>query len=137
MKTLKNFTLLSCLVLGLSLLTFSCKKDKAASLITLDTSFFGNFTVTGGPETYPIAFTFYKDNTLIVFTDRANSQNATGTGTYTITNNVLKAEISIDAEPGVIYLFTATFTNTAFTNGTWGTSPSYTDGGEWEMALTN
>ena len=134
MKTLKKLTLLSFLVLGLSLLTFSCKKDTPAKVITLDTKFFGDFTVTGGPETYPIAFTFYKNNTLAVFNSPVDLQIQTGTGTYTITNNIIKAEVNFDAEPGITYLFTAKFSDTAFTDGTWGTSPSYTDGGTWVMS---
>lgn len=130
MKTLKNLTLLSCLVLGLSLLTFSCKKDKAVAKPDL---YKGVFTVSGGATTYPIAFELHKDNTLVAFNLPYDLTIATGSGSYTITNNILEAQVSYDVEPGVSYLFTATFTGTAFTSGTWGTSPSFTDGGTWTM----
>lgn len=130
MKTLKNLTLLSFLVLGLSLLTFSCKKDSPAPKNDL---YVGEFLVTGSPNTYPISFELHPDHTLVAFNNPLDLTLATGSGSYTITNNILEAQVSYPSEPGVSYLFTATFTGTAFTSGTWGTSPSFTDGGTWTM----
>ena len=134
MKTLKNLTLLSCLVLGLSLLTFSCKKDKAAPISIIGTSV-GNYDYTGDNIPFYVSFTLNADNTLqAIIYNAASLQNVNGSGTYSLTaNNTFDASVTTG---GVFQplSFTGTFNSTTgIIEGTWGYTPSKTNGGMWTM----
>ncbi len=124
MKTLKKLTLLSCLVLGLSFLTFSCKKDTSAPLKTLDGKFVGNYKVTGDPTNYYLSFSFYADKTLKIY-DENNLM--VGAGTWLLTGDVLTGEFAYTGNQ-TQFSFTSIFdTKTGIvSSGTWGFNPNVT-----------
>jgi hypothetical protein len=123
MKSFKKLTLLSCLVFGLSLLTFSCKKDKAAPLIPLEGKFLGNFKITGDPTENYMSFSFNSDNTLIVYTE---DNYGAGAGTWLLTGDVLTGEFFYDTTPGTKFTFTAIYNPKTgeIVSGTWGFKPN-------------
>jgi hypothetical protein len=125
MKTLKNLTLLSCLVLGLSLFTFSCKEDTPAPLKTLEGKFVGNYKVTGDPTDYYLSFSFNADKTFIVYEE---SNLAVGVGSWVLTGDVLTGEFIFDSNPLTTFTFTAIFNPKTgeITSGTWGIQPNVT-----------
>jgi len=133
MKTLKKLTLLSCLVLGLSMLTFSCKKDKPVPKQVPDI-YQGNFLVNGDASTfYPLKFELSTDGTgtLIAYNNPADLTIQTGSGSYTLINGVFNADIVYNDDPGVNYLFTGSVFNNISLAGSWGTAPSNTNGGDF------
>lgn len=123
MKTLKNLTLLCCLFFGLSLLTFSCKKDTPAPLKTLDGKFVGNYKVTGDPTDYYLSFDFKADKTLIIYEE---SNLAVGVGSWVLTGDVITGEFFFDLNPNTAYTFTAIFNSKTgvITSGSWGFQPN-------------
>ena len=133
MKTLKKLTLLSCLVLGLSILTFSCKKDKPVPKQVPDI-YQGVFLVIGDASTfYPLKFELSTDGTgtLISYDNPADLIMQTGSGSYTLINGVFNADIVNNDEPGVHYLFTGNVFDNISLLGSWGTAPSNTNGGDF------
>ena len=125
MKTLKNLTLLSCLVLGLTLLTFSCKKDTAVPLKTLDGKFVGYSKLTNDPTEYYLNFVFNANGTLT----RSDDPNIAGdyVGTWALNGNTVSGEFYYGANPNVIFSFTGTFdAKTGILNGSWGIKPNVT-----------
>jgi hypothetical protein len=125
MKTLKNLTLLSCLVLGLSLLTFSCKKDSTTPLKTLDGKFVGTYKVTGDATDYYLAFSFNANKSFIIY---EQSNLAVGTGSWLLTGDVLTGEFFFDSNPNTKFTFTAIFNSKTgeITSGSWGIKPNVT-----------
>jgi hypothetical protein len=125
MKTLKNLTLLSCLVLGLSLLTFSCKKDTTTPLKTLDGKFVGTYKVTGDATDYYLAFNFNVNKTFTIY---EQSNLAVGTGSWVLTGDVLTGEFFFDSNPNTTFAFTAVFNPKTgeITSGSWGIQPNIT-----------
>ena len=132
MKTLKKLTLLSCLVLGLSLITFSCKKDKAAPLKTLDGKFLGHFQITGDPTENYMSFSFNTDKTLIVYTE---DNFGAGAGSWSLAGDVITGEFFYDTTPGTKFTFTATFNPKTgeIANGSWGFKPNVTGAATFTM----
>jgi hypothetical protein len=124
MKTLKKLTLLSCLVLGLSMLTFSCKEDTPAPLKTLDGKFVGTYKVTGDPTDYYLSFSFNADKTFIIYEE---SNLAVGVGSWVLTGDVLTGEFFFDSNPSS-FTFTAIFNpkTGVITSGSWGIQPNVT-----------
>jgi hypothetical protein len=132
MKTFKKLRLLSYLVLGLSVLTFSCKKDKDAPIGIIGTSV-GTYDYTGDNIPFSLSLTVNADNTVQAIIFNAASQlNVNGSGTYTLSaSNIFDAAITT---AGVFQplSFTGTFNpSTGTMVGTWGYSPSKTNGGTW------
>ena len=125
MKTLKKLTLLSCLVLGLSLLTFSCKKDTPAPLKTLDGKFVGTYKVTGDATDYYLAFNFNANKTFTIY---EQSNLAVGVGSWVLTGDVLTGEFFFDSNPNTTFAFTALFNPKTgeITSGSWGIQPNIT-----------
>ncbi len=123
MKTLKKLTLLSCLVLGLSMLTFSCKEDTPAPLKTLDGKFVGTYKVTGDPTDYYLSFTFNADKTFIIYEE---SNLAVGVGSWVLTGDVLTGEFFFDSNPNTAYTFTAIFNpkTGVISSGSWNFQPN-------------
>jgi hypothetical protein len=127
MKTLKKLTLLSCLVLGLSMLTFSCKKDK---IYTIEGKWEGTFYLNGNAPPY-FAFQVKSGGTLDVMNNAADKNQITATGTWTVVNGVFTTDIDWN---GLNTSFTSPFNaKSATLSGTWGYTPSTTDGGTWTM----
>lgn len=133
----KNFTTsLLLLLMGLSIGFTSCKKD--TSTTPKPDLFSGIYQITGSQVSISIAFETYTDGTLLVFKAAPNSTLKTGSGTYTLTtaNNttIFQAQVTYIDEPGVIYLYKSFLLDGSdLSNGTFGISPSNTDGGIWAM----
>jgi hypothetical protein len=123
MKSFKKLTLLSCLVFGLSLLTFSCKKDTPAPLITFEGKFLGNFKITGDPTENYMSFSFNSDNTLIVYTQ---DNYGAGAGSWSLTGDVLTGEFFYDSTPVTKFTFTAIYNPKTgeIASGSWGFKPN-------------
>ena len=125
MKTLKKLTLLSCLVFGLSLLTFSCKKDTPAPLKTIDGKFVGYSKLTNDPTEYYLNFVFSADGTLT----RSDDPNLVGDylGTWVLNGNTVTGEFYFAANPNTKFSFTGSFdAKTGIINGSWGLKPNVT-----------
>ena len=122
MKTLKKLTLLSCLVLGLSLLTISCKKDTPAPLKTLDGKFVGHSNVPLDPTNYFLSFSFNADKTLTIYDE--NNLMA-GVGTWTLNGDVLTGDLTFTGSPSQ-FSFTSIFDAKTgiIASGTWGFKPN-------------
>ena len=119
MKTLKKLTLLSCLVLGLSLFTFSCKKDK---IYPIEGNWVGTYKV-ANTDTF-VAFTIKKGGTLDIMDDPNNKSQITSTGTWTVTNGQFDA--ILDFGSGPITTFTAPYdqnNDIKIMTGTWNSIP--------------
>ena len=126
MKTLKFSSYVVLLILGLSTILSSCKKDKVYPIE-------GNWVGTYNNGTdYYTAFIIKAGGTLDVMDNAANKSQITATGTWTVVNGVFTT--IVDYGTGINTSFTAPFySKSATLTGTWGTTPSTTDGGTWTM----
>ena len=114
--------LLICLSIGF----ISCKKDKPIPKIVPDI-YQGIFMVNGDATTfYPLKFELSTDGsgTLIAYNNPADLTMQTGSGSYTLINEVFNADIVNNDEPGVHYLFTGNVSDNISLLGSWGTAPS-------------
>jgi len=126
MKTLKFSSYVVLLMIGLSTIPSSCKKDKVYPIE-------GNWVGTYNNGTdYFMAFTIKPGGTLDVMDNPANKSQITATGTWTLTSGQFDA--ILDYGSGTNTSFTSPFNgNSDKLTGTWGTTPSTTDGGTWTM----
>ncbi len=126
MKTLKFSSYVVLLILGLSTILSSCKKDKVYPIE-------GNWVGTYNNGTdYYTAFIIKAGGTLDVMDNAANKSQITATGTWTVVNGVFTT--IIDYGTGTNTSFTSPFNGKSDKlTGTWGTTPSTTDGGTWTM----
>lgn len=121
--------LLICLSIGF----ISCKKDKPIPKIVPDI-YQGIFMVNGDATTfYPLKFELSTDGsgTLIAYNNPADLTMQTGSGSYTLINEVFNADIVNNDEPGVHYLFTGNVSDNISLLGSWGTAPSNNNGGDF------
>ena len=131
---LKNIaTSLLVLLICLSIGFISCKKDKPIPKIVPDI-YQGIFMVNGDATTfYPLKFELSTDGsgTLIAYNNPADLTMQTGSGSYTLINEVFNADIVNNDEPGVHYLFTGNVSDNISLLGSWGTAPSNNNGGDF------
>ena len=115
------------LLLGLAISVTSCKKDK---IYTIQGNWVGTYN--NGPADYYFALNIKSGGTLDVMDNAANKSLITATGTWTVVNGVFTT--IVDYGSGTNASFTAPFNSKSATlTGTWGTTPSTTDGGTWTM----
>ena len=135
MKNFKTILIYSFLILGLAILNFSCKK-KTDTPINNVGSYVGTYDFTGDNIPFSISFNLKADNTVdVIAFNSATQQNVNGSGTYTLSaNNTFEASITTTGNVISAQSFTGTFDPT--TNkltGTWGFTPSKTNGGTWVL----
>jgi hypothetical protein len=126
MKTLKFSSYVLVLIIGLSTILSSCKKDKVYPIE-------GNWVGTYNNGTdYYMAFTIKNGGTLDVMDNPANKSQITASGTWTLTSG--QFDTVLDYGTGTNTSFTSPFNGKSDKlTGTWGTTPSTTDGGTWTM----
>jgi hypothetical protein len=133
MKTQKISSYLILLIAGLLLSLSACKKDK---IYTIEGKWEGTQSVIGFPGSSYNAFKIEALNNAVTwYTSDANHGEVTGTGTWTLIGTTFQAILHYSVDPNTIYIFSAQFDPKSgkLLNGTWGTSPSSTDGGTWTM----
>ena len=115
------------LLLGLASSVSSCKKDK---IYTIQGKWEG--VVNNGTADYYYALNVKSGGTLDVMDNAANKSQITATGTWTVVNGVFST--IVDYGSGTNVSLTSPFNSKSATlTGTWGNTPSTTDGGTWTM----
>lgn len=127
MKTLKFSSYVVLLILGLSTILSSCKKDK---IYPIEGNWVGTYN--NGATDYYLAFTINPGGTLDVMDNPANKSQITASGTWTLTSG--QFDTILDYGSGTLTSFTSPFNGKSATlTGTWGDTPNKTNGGTWTM----
>jgi len=127
MKTLKFSSYVVLLMIGLSTILSSCKKDK---VYPIEGNWVGTYN--NGATDYYLAFTIKPGGTLDVMDNPANKSQITASGTWTVSSG--QFDTILDYGSGTLTSFTSPFNGKSATlTGTWGDTPNKTNGGTWTM----
>jgi len=127
MKNLKSILAFTVLLAIVVILQSSCKKDK---IYTIEGKWEGTFYLNGNAPPY-FALQVKSGGTLDVMDNAADKNQITATGTWTVVNGVFTTDIDWN---GLHTSFTSPFNGKSATlSGTWGFTPSTTDGGTWSV----
>ena len=135
MKNFKFILTFTYLVLGLAILIFSCKKKNDTPITYVGTSV-GTYDFTSDAIPFYLSFNLKVDNTVdVIAFNSASQQNVTGSGIYTLSaNKAFDASITTTGNIISAQSFTGTFDPASGKlSGTWGFTPSKTNGGTWTM----
>jgi hypothetical protein len=119
MKTLKFSSYVVLLMIGLTTILSSCKKDK---VYPIEGNWVGTYQITNTDNF--IAFTIKKGGTLDVMDNPANQSQITASGTWTVSNGQFNA--TLDFGSGPVTTFTAPCdqnNDIKIMTGTWNSIP--------------
>jgi hypothetical protein len=94
----------------------------------------GTYQIAGSSGTYPLAFELYADGSVLFFENPQDLTKPSGSGIYTLPSNTFNALIKYFISPSVTYAYTAAYSVSALSNGTWGVSPQTTGYGMYSAA---
>ncbi len=94
------------------------------------TRYEGTFEIFGSGGIYPMAIELYADGSLLYFQNPQDLTKPSGSGSYQILNNTLNAALKLFVSD-VLYIYVASHSASALSNGTFGAAPSFNDYGTY------
>jgi hypothetical protein len=118
-------------VIASSLIFISCKKDKAPETPSIVGFWKGKWGSSDAYPTYGYAALFRTNGTVRVFDGADTATASKAEGTYSVSGTTVTSTYLYQGATTPILISATVDAKFTFLEGTWGTSPSSTNGGKW------
>ena len=118
-------------VIACSFVFISCKKDKGPEAPSIVGFWKGKWGFSDAYPTHGYAALFRSNGTVRVFDGADTATAAKAEGTYTVLGATVTATYTYTGSSSLMAISATVDSKFTFLEGTWGTSPSNTNGGKW------
>lgn len=114
-----------------SFVFISCKKDKGPEAASIVGFWKGKWAFSDAYPTYGYAALFRSNGTVRIFDGADTATAAKAEGVYTVSGTTVTATYTYTGSSSLMAISATVDSKFTFLEGTWGNSPSSTNGGKW------